>query len=65
MNGETPEVLAGTVVRVSGALRELAEMRLEVETEFPGETELLRNIVHLESRAHGLLRSLVMPTTSH
>jgi hypothetical protein len=65
MSGEATGAVAGTLVRVRGALEELSEMRREIETEFPSETELLHDVVHLESQATHLLWSLVLPPTSH
>jgi len=65
MNGEATGAMVGTLVRVRGALEDLAEMRREIEMEFPSETELLHEIVHLESQAADLLWSLVLPATSH
>ena len=64
MSVETGAVV-GTFVLVNGAIEELAAMRRELETEFPGETDLLHDIVHLQSQAHHLLRSLAQPMMSH
>ena len=65
MNGEAPSAMVGTLVRVRGALEDLAEMRREIETEFPSETDLLHELIHLEGQATHLLWSLVLPATSH
>ena len=65
MNGQATGAVVGTLVRVRGALEDLAEMRREIETEFPSETDLLHELVHLERQATHLLWSLVLPANSH